>query len=90
MEPEPITKEYCAMRMKSVNFLLTSLAVIVVTFLGMASWSVSIANETSSRMQQIEATVNHQLGENEQFRERVLTDLQEIKTHLKHLQERGY
>jgi hypothetical protein len=84
----PVTKEYCAMRMRTINFLLTTIAVIVVTFLGMASWSVGIANDTSSRMQEIEATVNHQLGENEQFRERVLADLAEIKTQLKHLGEK--
>jgi hypothetical protein len=85
----PVSQEFCQARIRTVNFLLSTIAVIAVCFLGMATWSVSIANETSGRVQEIDATVNHQLGANDEFRERVLADLAEIKTQLAHLQERG-
>ena len=86
---EFVTKGYCAMRERTVNFLLTTLAVIIVCFLGIATFSYTVANDASNQLHAVESNVANHLGTNEQFRERVLTDLQEIKTQLKHLQERG-
>ena len=82
-----VTKSYCQVQSRTTNFLLGTLAVLIVAFLTIAIYASGVASEADNRAHAIEVKVENQLGANDQFRQRVLSDLSEIKTQLNELRK---